>query len=82
MRKTVIKSPKHNARLPSADTQCAAKKHTQISKREYLEYLYAAHIVELTGLNGLLCSRKCRQRLALQMIGIKNALERLNNKTP
>lgn len=82
MRKTVIESPKPNARLPSADTQCASKKYTQISEREYLEYLYAAHIVELTGISGLFLSRKCCQKLAVQFIGIKNALDLLSRQAP
>lgn len=80
MRKTVIASSKPNARLPSTDTQCVSKRPPQISEREYLEYLYAAHIVELTGISGLFLSRKCRQKLAVQFISIKNALDRLNGK--
>ncbi len=77
-----MESSKPDARLPSADTRCASKKYTQISEREYLEYLYAAHIVELNGSSGLFLSRKCRQKLAVQFIGIKNALDYLNRQAP
>lgn len=77
-----MESSKPDARRPSADTQCSSKKHPQISERAYLEYLYAAHIAELTGIRSLFLSRQCRHKLAVQFTGIKSALERLNRQAP